>query len=118
MSTVHKIYNSWDCVLVPTPARLGVQRQHRSGGLDPVPQQFLLEADDGGQHRLVLDFGGRDDNAAVHEVCHGVRQLARILCLEHCLIEHLGRTEISELLLFPFHSALRRLISRTHFICH
>lgn len=82
--------------MAPTPARLGVQRQHRFGGLDPVPQQSLLEADDGGQHRLALDFGGRDDNAAVHEVGHGVRQLARTLCLEHCLIEHLGRTEISD----------------------
>lgn len=80
--------------MAPTPARLGVQRQHGFRGLDPVPQQFLLEADDGGQHRLVLDFGGWDDNAAVHEVGHGVRQLARTLCLEHCLIEHLGRTEI------------------------
>lgn len=74
----------------------GVQRQHRFGGLDPVPQQFLLEADDGGQHCLVLDFGGRDDNAAVHEVAHGVRQIASALCLENCLIEHLGRTEISD----------------------
>lgn len=79
-------------VWAPTPASLGLHRPHRFGGLDPVLQQFPLEADDWGQHGFVLDFCGRDDNAAVHEVCHGVRHLSLTLGLEHCFVEHLGRT--------------------------
>lgn len=73
-----------------TPARLGVQAGRGIRGLEPVLQQFLLKADDRGEHRFVLDLGGRDDDAAVHEVAHGVGQLAGALCLKRCLVEHLG----------------------------
>lgn len=73
-----------------TPARLGVQAGRGIGGLEPVLQQFLLEADNGGEHRFILDLGGWDDDAAVHEVGHGVRQLAGTLCLKRCPVEHLG----------------------------
>lgn len=79
------------CVFVAlTPARLGVQAGRGIRGLEPVLQQFLLKADNRAEHRFVLDLSGRDDDAAVHEIDHGVRQLAGTLRLKHCLIEHLG----------------------------
>lgn len=40
-----------------------------------------------------MDFSRRDDNAAVHEVGYGVRQLPLTFGLEHSFIEHLGWTE-------------------------
>lgn len=73
-----------------TPARLGVPAQCGIRGLGPVLQEFLLKADNRGEHRFVLDLGGWDDDAAVHEVDHGVHQLAGALRLKRCLIEHLG----------------------------
>lgn len=76
-------------VCEPTPANLGLQRLKRFGGLDPVPEQFLLESNDRCQHGFIMDFGGRDYNAAVHEVRHGVRQLPLTLGLEDGFVKHL-----------------------------
>lgn len=80
-------------VFTPTPAILQLQRLNRFGSLDPVPEQFLLESNNGRQHGFIMDFGGWDNNAAVHEVGHGVCQLPLTLGLEHGFIEHLGWTE-------------------------
>lgn len=41
-------------------------------GAESVTQQLLLEVDDRLQHNPVLDLGGGDHNAAVHEVCDGI----------------------------------------------
>lgn len=78
------------CKYPPTFARFEPQAQRGVGGPEPVLQQFLLEANDGGEHGLALDLSGRDHDAAVHEVCHGVRQLTGALRLERRLVEHLG----------------------------
>lgn len=61
-----------------------------TGGLQPVLEQLLLEADNGGEHRFVLDLGGWDDDAAVHEVGHTIHQLTGGLRLKCYPIEDLG----------------------------
>lgn len=72
-----------------TPASLGIPAGWRIGGLVPVLQQLFLEADDRREHGFVLDLGGRDDDAAVHEVRHCIRELAGSLRLKGGLIEDL-----------------------------
>lgn len=73
-----------------TPASLGVPAESGIRGPGPVVQQFPLKADNRAEHRFVLDLGGWDDDAAVHEARHGVCQLSDALCLKCHLIEHLG----------------------------
>ena len=52
-------------------------------------QHHLLEVDDWLQHSLVLDLGGRDDNAGVHEVGDGIGQLLVSLGQVRFQAEHL-----------------------------
>lgn len=110
----------WDTVIwTPTPASLGFQRHHRFRGLDPAPKQFLLKANDRCQHSLIVDFSGRDDNAAIHEVGHSVRQLPLTLGLENGFIEHLGWTERRSVELWVSLKCLDAdLRRRANFICH
>lgn len=74
-----------------TPASLGIPAGWWIGGLVPVLQQLFLEADDRREHGFVLDFGGWDDDAAVHELGHCIRELAGSLRLKGGLIEDLKR---------------------------
>lgn len=67
------------------------------GGAESVTQHPLLEADDWLQHRLVLDRGGGDNNAAVHEVCDGVGHFFFGLGQEGFQAEHLSEHQHREL---------------------
>lgn len=84
----HKFYTTY---ISGTPASLGIPAGWQIGGLVPVLQQLFLEADDRREHGFILDFGGWDDDAAVHEVSHCIRELAGSLRLKGGLIEDLKR---------------------------
>lgn len=88
LSVQHGIIN-WKTVISGTSASLGILTGLWTGDLVPVLQQLFLEADNRCEHGFVLDFGGWDDNAAVHEVCHSVCELTGGLCLKGGLIENL-----------------------------
>lgn len=60
------------------------------GRAESILQHLLLEGDDGLQHGLVLDLGGRDHDAAVHEVCDGIGHLLVSLGQVRLQAEHLG----------------------------
>lgn len=84
----HGIINS-KADISGTLSSLGIPAGWWIGGLVPVLQKLFLEANDRREHGFVLDFGGWDDNAAVHEVSHGIHELPGSLCLKGGLIEDL-----------------------------
>lgn len=66
------------------------------GGTESVTQHLPLETDDWVEHRLILDHGGRDHNAAVHEVSDGVGQIFFILGQVGLQTEHLSEQKTQE----------------------
>lgn len=74
-----------------TPASFGIPAGQWIGGLVSVLQQLFLEVDNRREHGFVLDFGWWNDDATVHEVGHGICELAGSLGLEGALIEDLER---------------------------
>lgn len=60
-------------------------------GANSVTQHLLLEIDDRFQHCCILDLGGRNHDAAVHEVTDGVGQVFFGLRQKGLQTEHLSR---------------------------
>lgn len=76
----------------------GTKGKSSIGGAESVTQHFLLKFDDGLKHSLILDLGGRDHNAAVHEVSDGIGQIFFSLGQEGLQTEHLSEQKHLELL--------------------